>query len=71
MLGFPPFSNCEQHDNVVIVCFSEKAHKCHLCTLAWLLRMYGHVFFFFLLFACGASKRGNLGFQSLLAQILA
>lgn len=37
---FPSLSNCEQHDNVVIICFSEKAHKCHLCTLIWCLRIY-------------------------------
>lgn len=67
--SFSSFSNCEQHDNVVIICFSQKVHKCHLYTYFnyGVLKYMAEYFFFF---ACGASKRCNLGFQSVFAQIL-
>lgn len=68
--SFPSFSNCEQHDNVFIICFSQKVHKCHLYTYFKydVLKYMAEYFFFF--FACGASKRCDLGFQSVFAQIL-
>lgn len=49
--SFPSFSNCEQHDNNVIICFPKKVHKCHLpIWRIWRIKIYGRVFFMYFFF---------------------